>query len=343
MKMFRRVLFLALSAVLTLSLTACGRAGEEIEAYEPPEVVEGIRYDPDGQEWQCADFLGEWVGADGTEYDTMTVSEADGGMYIELYKGGEVVVTGCAQLTTVDDHANYYFFNDADGKAYLLYWDDVGDEEGCRIAAFGAFLMRMPAPRTDEAFADIAGTWYLGGAPDATSYLEIDANGEWAMYGLTEDGEYAVTDNGYLEQEPANQDRYHAWSRQSEGTVYDMGTTFDKDAVWWGDGSDVYLPADETVRRNAQLLAQYAGSWFGGETFWLRIREDATYDVLDESGQVFNEDGYVVVEDGRLELCMEGYGSPQFALRPQEDGTLYDEIEQRTYTRAAEEDLLAAR
>ena len=119
----------------------------------------------------------------------MLVTPADGGMRFELYKDDRLAASGSAQQ--VPGHAFIYFFNDADGSAYL-FASNNGDME---LYSFGYFELKVPAPNAKGGFEDIAGTWYLGGDPNAESILDIDNNGEWVLY----EGS-AVVDSGYLVQ-----------------------------------------------------------------------------------------------------------------------------------------------
>lgn len=207
MKTIKSYPLLLTALVLTLCLSACGSKGGGQEEYRAPDVIEDAVYDPDAQ-GDYSDYFGKWVGIRDCEYTTMLVTPADGGMRFELYKDDRLAASGSAQQ--VPGHAFIYFFNDADGSAYL-FASNNGDME---LYSFGYFELKVPAPNTKGGFEDIAGTWYLGGDPNAESVLGIDNNGEWVLY----EGS-AVVDNGYLVQHDTIKEDYYAHSRQNEDGV----------------------------------------------------------------------------------------------------------------------------
>ena len=204
MKTIKSYPLLLAALVLTLCLSACGSKDGGQEEYRAPDIIEDAVYDPDAQ-GDYSDYFGKWVGIRDCEYTTMLVTPADGGMRFELYKDDRLAASGSAQQ--VPGHAFIYFFNDADGSAYL-FASNNGDME---LYSFGYFELKVPAPNTKGGFEDIAGTWYLGGDPNAESVLDIDNNGEWVLY----EGS-AVVDNGYLVQHDTIKEDYYAHSRQNE-------------------------------------------------------------------------------------------------------------------------------
>lgn len=140
MKTIKSYPLLLTALVLTLCLSACGSKNGGQEEYRAPDIIEDAVYDPDAQ-GDYSDYFGKWVGIRDCEYTTMLVTPADGGMRFELYKDDRLAASGSAQQ--VPGHAFIYFFNDADGSAYL-FASNNGDME---LYSFGYFELKVPAPQ----------------------------------------------------------------------------------------------------------------------------------------------------------------------------------------------------
>ena len=327
MKTIKSYPLLLAALVLTLCLSACGSKDGGQEEYRAPDIIEDAVYDPDAQ-GDYSDYFGKWVGIRDCEYTTMLVTPADGGMRFELYKDDRLAASGSAQQ--VPGHAFIYFFNDADGSAYL-FASNNGDME---LYSFGYFELKVPAPNTKGGFEDIAGTWYLGGDPNAESVLDIDNNGEWVLY----EGS-AVVDNGYLVQHDTIKEDYYAHSRQNEDVCYDMSTSLDREGIWWGSENDAYLKPVFT-KTTAELMQPYVGYWSSGEDYWLRIYAGTHWDTVDAGGEIINT-GDADPREEEVILYMVGYGYAG-SLVLQADGSLKNSEDGMVFSPVAEADIPAA-
>ena len=327
MKTIKSYPLLLAALVMTLCLSACGSKNGGQEVYRAPDIIEDAVYDPDAQ-GDYSDYFGKWVGIRDCEYTTMLVTPADGGMRFELYKDDRLAASGSAQQ--VPGHAFIYFFNDADGSAYL-FASNNGDME---LYSFGYFELKVPAPNTKGGFEDIAGTWYLGGDPNAESVLDIDNNGEWVLY----EGS-AVVDNGYLVQHDTIKEDYYAHSRQNEDVCYDMSTSLDREGIWWGSENDAYLKPVFT-KTTAELMQSYVGYWSSGEDYWLRIYAGTHWDTVDASGEIINT-GDADPREEEVILYMVGYGYAG-SLVLQADGSLKNSEDGMVFSPVAEADIPAA-
>ena len=329
MKTIKSYPLLLAALVLTLCLSACGSKDGGQEEYRAPDIIEDAVYDPDAQ-GDYSDYFGKWVGIRDCEYTTMLVTPADGGMRFELYKDDRLAASGSAQQ--VPGHAFIYFFNDADGSAYLFAFNN-GDME---LYSFGYFELKVPAPNTKGGFEDIAGTWYLGGDPNAESVLDIDNNGEWVLY----EGS-AVVDNGYLVQHDTIKEDYYAHSRQNEDVCYDMSTSLDREGIWWGSENDAYLKPVFT-KTTAELMQPYVGYWSSGEDCWLRIYAGTHWDTVDAGGEIINT-GDADPREEEVILYMTGYGyavlQADGSLKNSEDGMVFSPVAEADIPAAARADL----
>ena len=235
----KKILTVALAGMLCLGMASCGNSSDE-EDWRVPLVIEDAVYDESASQ-SYQDELGIWVGVGDTAYDTLTICEADGGMYFEFYQGDDLAACGYAQ--NLPDYGYVYFFNDEDGKAYQTW----PENDGMSIASFGTFTLESPAPNTEGGFEDIADLWFLDGEVRSDSLIVIDENGEWTLYERQEDGDLVEADYGYLRQDPGVEEQYDAHSRRFADVVYDMHMSLSKEAFWWGGEGDAYLrlPAGE--------------------------------------------------------------------------------------------------
>ena len=235
---------LALALAMCLGLTACGgnNNSDNNDNNDPiqtaPPVIEGAVYDSAADASAYDEYYGGWEGASDAKCDTLVVSATDGGMYFTFYKAGEIAASGCAQV--IEEYGKLYFFNEHDGCAYLAQ----GSANELAIESFGTYAMSGSGSTegADEAFADIAGVWYLDGEKDGLSCIVILSDGQWGLGERTEAGEdFTTVDRGQLERDSGDADQYYAHSSDFEGVTYDMHTTAEKDTFWWGGENDTYL------------------------------------------------------------------------------------------------------
>ena len=350
--MIRKIFVLALVLSQCLSLTACGdsgNGGNDGSSNDPgvtPTRIEGmLKEEYDNTDYTS--YLGTWDGVvNEGEDEQKLIAELneDGEPRFELYVGGELTYCGFLQIRP--QYENYvYACNEYDGCGYMCWFDSYDalhiefdlDGNSCVFVPEGTVPGWAADTETgNDEFSDIAGVWYLDGDVNAISSLEIDAQGSWTLTErLDGNDDPAMTDFGYLEQDPVNTDTYYAHSQQFEDVIYDMGTDLDKEAIWWGGENDVYL-LPQTIKSTGEIMAQYVGYWSDGEDYWLRVYGDGSWDTVEESGEIINR-GSTVAEEDEIVLYMTDYGYVgTFVLQ---NGSLYDEDADVTYAPVMEADI----
>lgn len=254
MNILKKYLLPAFSLLLALSLAACGSAGSaddpNEDSFSAPDSFDDMVRDSE----YMADFSvygGTWTGEDGSTL-TVEMSEDGGELRFALYAPDEDL-TASGYIQYAPEYACDYFYNEHDGVAYRS-WSD--EEDGAlHIISLGTFTKvsgDLPGENIgdlpdetagDDSFAALAGAWYLDGAADAASGIEIDEYGNWTLYERANgDGDMTEVDCGTLSAAPDGEGLYFAVSTLFDDVVYDI-TVADTDVLYWGGEYDCYQRA----------------------------------------------------------------------------------------------------
>ena len=207
----KKYLCLVSAVFAALCLASCGKNKTDGKASgEIPKIIENAVYDSAADAAAYSDYFGIWEGASDAKGESLEVSSADGGMYLIIEKGNDLIASGCAQ--TVSEYGCIYFFNEQDGNAYRI----SGGTDEILIEGFGAFTLKESESAGDD-FGNIAARWYLNG----------DEN-----YGR---------DSGRLCRDPNSEEHYFAVSERLEGVRYDLYMLPEKNGFRWGEENDLYI------------------------------------------------------------------------------------------------------
>lgn len=237
MKNEKKFLCLMLALVLCLSLAACGGDGGGADGADAiPERIQDLVID-DSVECDYSDFLGTWAGEDGS---TLIVEEYNGMRYELDDVNDDLVASG--ELQYVEEYGYVYAYNEHDGIAHRCWFDDTYT---LHIDSFGVFEKTIPYTPDDTAgdgdFASLAGGWFLDGAADAVSSIEIDEYGNWTLYERPYgDGDPTMVDCGTISVNTMGEEgQYYAVSTQFDDVVYDLVVVEDG-VMYWGGEYDCY-------------------------------------------------------------------------------------------------------
>lgn len=230
----KKYLCLVSAVFAALCLASCGKNNTDGKAGgEIPKIIENAVYDSAADAAAYSDYFGIWEGASDAKGESLEVSSADGGMYLIIEKGNDLIASGCAQ--TVSEYGCIYFFNEQDGNAYRI----SGGTDEILIEGFGAFTLKESESAGDD-FGNIAARWYLNGDENADYSVETEANGGWTLYERLGNINYGK-DSGRLCRDPNSEEHYFAVSERFEGVRYDLYMLPEKNGFRWGEENDLYI------------------------------------------------------------------------------------------------------
>ena len=258
MKRFKRsrYLSLALAVLLCLSLAACG-SGDSPQ--DDPDDGLGGGFSEDANNDFSA-YEGIWLGEANNEYDSITF-DAEGNW--QLVRAGDVADEGYLRYepereavyaysslddsgsrTAIEDGQLYItsfgYFNYGDGMEYYWYEDGGGDHDGSGALTEDDESGSWNEDLYQHDVSAFEGVWYYDGDLSATTYIVIDADGNWSYYQRAPGAEPEEMDCGTFSYSADEGSTYYADSAMYDGVSYQV-YELDADVLIWGDEGTYYL------------------------------------------------------------------------------------------------------
>ena len=173
-------------------------------------------------EYDYSDFLGKWIGTDGT---TLTVEEdsGEGAPFVLLDRYGNQYTVGAFKY--IEEYGCVYADDELVDVASKCWFNEKGRLE---IPGFSIYS-KVTGDESD--YVVLYGTWYLDGDESAKRCIEFDNSGTmWSIYERQDNGLLDGVDGGTLREVGTN--RYEAESNWYDNETFDC---YIKDGwLYWG-------------------------------------------------------------------------------------------------------------
>ena len=173
-------------------------------------------------EYDYSDFLGKWIGTDGT---TLTVEEdsGKGAPFVLLDRYGSQYTVGAFKY--IEEYGCVYADDELVDVASKCWFNENGRLE---IPGFSIFS-KVTGDESD--YVVLYGTWYLDGEEPPKKCIEFDSSGTmWSIYVRQDNGLLDGVNGGTLRETGAN--RYEAVSDWNDNETFDC--YIKDDCLYWG-------------------------------------------------------------------------------------------------------------